>query len=101
MREIGGGKVVGNSRTKPPLPAALFGSGETRPLFQLGRDAREGGVKLGAQAIDHGDDGDRDAGSDQAIFNSGSPRIVLQEGKDLRHVNAPRCGYAGTLVPAV
>jgi hypothetical protein len=52
--------------------------GENRSLFELGRDARELVVELGAQAIDHGDDGDRDTGSDQAIFYGGTPESFFK-----------------------
>jgi hypothetical protein len=48
-------------------------------LVELGRDARERVVELGAQAIDHGDDRDGNAGSDQAVFNGSCPRTIVQE----------------------
>ena len=48
-------------------------------LLELGRDAREGVVELSAQAIDHSDDRDRNAGGDQSVLDGGSARVVFQE----------------------
>jgi hypothetical protein len=68
-----------SKKAKPPSPAALPESAKIRSLFELGRDARELIVELAAEAIDHGDDRNRNARGNQAIFDRGSPRIVLQE----------------------
>src|ERR1700690_4360021 len=76
---VGGRRLAVCLKKKPPSPAASFKSAEIWLLLELSRDAGELVVELGAQAIDHGDTGDRNAGSDQAIFYGGSPRIVLQE----------------------
>jgi hypothetical protein len=76
---MGGRRLAACLKKKPPSPAASFKPAEIWLLLELSRDARELVVELGAQAIDHGDDGDLNAGSDQTIFYGGSPRIVLQE----------------------
>jgi hypothetical protein len=48
-------------------------------LFQLRRDAGEGGVELAAEAVHGGDDRNRNAGGDQTIFNRRGARLVLPE----------------------
>ena len=58
-------------------------------LFELGRHTGEGGIEFGAQAVDRGDDGDRDAGSDQAVFDGGGAGLVLQERNELKHCLPP------------
>jgi hypothetical protein len=55
-------------------------------LLQRGVDRGELGVQVGAEAVDHSDDREGDAGSDQSIFDGGSASLVLQEaGKKLGH----------------
>jgi hypothetical protein len=54
-------------------------------LFKLRRDARERGIELAAQSIDYGDDRDRDASGNQAVFDGGSPRLVFQKRDYFRH----------------
>jgi len=54
-------------------------------LLQLGRDAVELGIEAGADRIDGGDDHDRNAGGNQAVFNRGSAGLILQKRKYLRH----------------
>src|SRR5581483_472879 len=46
-------------------------------LLERGLHAREGRVQLGAEALDHGDDRNRNAGSDKAIFDGGRTGLVL------------------------
>jgi hypothetical protein len=48
-------------------------------LLERGLDAREGRVQACAEARDDGDDGDRDAGGDQAVFDGGRTRLILHE----------------------
>ena len=71
------------------MAASPFRIQACEALFKLGRDARELGIQRGAKAIDHGDDGDRDTGGNQAVFNSGSARLVLQKRGELRHESTP------------
>jgi hypothetical protein len=47
--------------------------------MQLRRNRRELGVQFGAKAIHDRGDRDRDAGSDQAIFNRGDPGLVFEK----------------------
>src|SRR4051795_10936886 len=53
-------------------------SGSDR-LFQRGIDRREGGVQLAAKAVDDRDDGQRNAGRDQSIFDRGGAGLILRE----------------------
>ena len=54
-------------------------------LLQLGRDAGERGVQLGAEAVDDRDNGNRNASSDEAVLDRGGARLVLQERKYFGH----------------
>ena len=55
-------------------------------LLQRGVDRGELGVQVGAEAVDHSDDREGDAGSNQSIFDGGSASLVLQEAdKKLGH----------------
>ena len=58
-------------------------------LLELGRDTRERVVELSAKAIDHGNDSDRDAGGNQAVFNCGSARLILQKRDEFSHDLTP------------
>jgi hypothetical protein len=57
---------------------AFFQSGCARELLQLAGDARERSIELGAEAVDDGDDGDRDAGRNEAVFDRCGARLILQ-----------------------
>src|SRR5262249_38712331 len=46
---------------------------------ELGRDVRERGFQLAAERVDDRDDGDRDAGGNQAILDGGRTGLVLGE----------------------
>src|SRR3984957_2264361 len=48
-------------------------------LLNLRGEAAERAVQLGATAIHHGDDGNGDAGGDQAILDGRGARLVLHE----------------------
>src|SRR5665213_3454052 len=78
------------AKKKPPSPAASFQQAMER-LFELGRDTRERCIELGAEAIDHGNNRNRNAGGNETIFYGRGPRIVLQERTDLTHLK-PRVG---------
>ena len=58
-------------------------------LLQLGRNARERSVQLCSDAIDDGNDGDRNAGRDEAVFDSGRAVLVTEELKKLGHTVTP------------
>jgi hypothetical protein len=55
-------------------------------LFKLLGDVIELGIKRAADRIDGGNDHNRDAGGDQAVFDSGSTRLIIQKGNDLTHL---------------
>ncbi len=44
-----------------------------------GIDRRKLAVQVGAQAVDDGDDRERDTGRDQAVFNRGRTRMIGQD----------------------
>ena len=78
----------------------------SRFLFQRGVDVGELAVQLAADAVDGGDDDQRDAGSNQTVFNGGSTGLVLYEtrNKILHNTNSMgtlavelRFGPAGVL----
>lgn len=53
--------------------------GRSDRLFQRRVDRSEVGVQRGAKAVDRRDNGKRDAGRDQTIFNRGRPRLIRPE----------------------
>ena len=71
------------------MAASPFRDQACEVLFKLGRDARKLVVQRSAKAIDHGDDSDRDAGGNQAVFNSGRARLILQKRGELGHKSTP------------
>jgi hypothetical protein len=60
-----------------------------RRVFKLVRNAAEAGVELRADRVHDGDDGDRDAGGNQAIFDGGGAGLILEECGKLFHGKAP------------
>src|SRR3954451_14089018 len=48
-------------------------------LLQRAADGRELGVQRGAEIVDDGDDGQRDAGGDQAVFDGGGAGFIVRE----------------------
>src|SRR5947199_116315 len=48
-------------------------------LLQRRVDRGELLVEGGAEAVDDSDDGQRDAGGDQSVFDGGGPRLILNE----------------------
>src|ERR1700682_3318066 len=59
-------------------------------LLQRGVNRGELGVQGGAEAVDRGNNRNRNAGRDQAVFNGGSARFVIQETrKKFGHIKAP------------
>ncbi len=45
-------------------------------LLQPGFDRRKLGIEVGAEAVNHRDDRERNTGRDQAVFDRGSPGFV-------------------------
>ena len=58
-------------------------------LFQRRRNAAERRIEARPNACDHGDDGDRDTGGEQAVFDCGSAALVTK--KTLRLRPTPIC----------
>jgi hypothetical protein len=56
-----------------------------RGLFQRGIDRGELGVELGAEPVHDGDDGERNASSDQAILDGGRAGLVSQKCSERSH----------------
>ena len=60
---------------------------KTGRLLQRGLDAGEGRVQLRAEALHDGDDRNRDASGDEAIFDGGRPGLVLHKAlHEVRHI---------------
>src|ERR1700754_2234770 len=60
---------------KSPGPLVL----DNYRLLQRGADRAEIGAQLAAEAVDHRDDRERNAGSDQAVFDGSGAGLVLHE----------------------
>jgi len=68
-------------------------------LLQRGIDRRELGVEVGAKTIDYSNDGERNAGSNQAVFDGGSARFILQETRNkVLHDVTPVDAFTSKLV---
>ena len=50
-------------------------------LLEGGRNGAEGVLQIGAEALDDGDDRNRDAGGDETIFDGGRRRFVPEKRK--------------------
>src|SRR5689334_12596114 len=69
-----------SEKTKAPeFRPGAFADPRNSRLFQRAADRGELRVQAGAEAVDHSDDRERDAGSDQAVFDGGGARLVLHE----------------------
>jgi len=71
---------VSVGRTADKYGYFLFGCS-----LELGRDTREHRVQLGTDSKDDADDGNRDAGGNQTVLNSGRARLVLRKLHQLIH----------------
>jgi hypothetical protein len=58
--------------------------------FKLSGDAAEGSVELGAEVVDHGNDGKRDPGCNQPIFNGRCRLFIAPKVADLREHSQER-----------
>src|SRR5512141_428154 len=65
--------------TKAPGSPGPLLIGRNRRLLQRGVDRGELGVQVGAEAVDHCDDRERNAGGNQAVFDGGGAGLVLHE----------------------
>jgi hypothetical protein len=86
-------------KKKPPVAGGFFTS-SLLSLLKLGRDAREIRVELRAQGIDDGDNRNRDAGGDQAVFDGGSAIFVFQESNKLGHTYYSEASPPCTVLPS-
>ncbi len=59
---------------------------------QRRRDRRELRAQPGAEAVHGSDNGERDAGGDQAIFNGGRAPAIGEEASNERHGEEPSSG---------
>ena len=66
----------GGHRRKPLVLACRF------RLLQRGVDGVELGAQAATDAIDRTDDRERNAGCNQAVFNSGRAGFIIQETRD-------------------
>jgi hypothetical protein len=71
------------------------GGGE---LLELRGDALEFAVQVGTNRIDSRDNNNRNTGSDQAVFNRGRPRLILQKRNNFRHLSPPYWSISGTTI---
>ena len=65
-----------------------------RKLLQVCADVAERVVELRAEALNHGDDGDRDAGSDQAVLDCSGAGLVAQERLEGVHLELRKSGVS-------
>jgi len=62
-----------------------------RSLFQLRRDRGKRRVEFGPEALDDADNGNGNAGGDQAIFDGGRSVLVFHELDEQTHVTRYPC----------
>ena len=66
------------ARAQPYGVSLLPGEGD-RNLLQRAVDIGKLGIKVRSETVNHCDDGQRDTGRDQAIFNCGGTRFIGKE----------------------
>jgi hypothetical protein len=71
----GGVTLVRNAQQKAAVAGGFLR--KLRRLMQLSRDAGELFVERGAQPVDHGDDRNRNASSNKAIFDRGGAVLIF------------------------
>ena len=72
---------AGTMKKGPGDPGPFVPSGSSR-LLERAVDRSELGVQSGAEAVDGGNDRERNAGGNQAVFDGGGTRLVLYETSD-------------------
>ena len=75
--EIAAAVGVRGERLRPCAGARVF----PFRLLERGRNAGEDRVQIRAQALHNGDDRNRDAGGDEAVFNGGRAGLIVEETK--------------------
>ena len=94
------GKPELAKRRAPAAAGALYRSVDAH-LLQLGRNRVELGVQLGAEAVDDGDDRDRDAGGDKAVFDRGGAELSFTKRTNRFFIRLPRLHFTCRPIPAV
>src|ERR1041385_1738845 len=77
-RQRGPVDSCGRTTKAPGSPGPLM-LGRCGRLFQRAVDRRELGVQGAAEAVHDRDDGERDAGGDQSVFDGGGAGLILHE----------------------
>src|SRR5215510_16445213 len=74
----------------PGMPGPFASYARNIRLLERSVDRGELGVQVGAEAVDDRDDRERNAGSNQAVFNRGGAGLILHEtGKQVLHNSTP------------
>jgi len=71
--------VPGPQKRKGSGLAGAFRNNSERDLVERSRDLGEGRRQLGAEALHDGDNGNRNARGDQAIFDGGRTGLILHK----------------------
>ena len=74
-----------SKKKKPPSRAASSDPATWSVLLELGRDSIESAIEGRTHCIDAGDNHDRNTSRDQAVFNRGGARLILQKRKGFKH----------------
>ena len=70
--------IITRIGSSPALPQS-WTRGLLAGRVELGRDPAEQARQIGTDRVHGGDDGDGDAGGDQAIFDGRGARLILDE----------------------
>src|ERR1700680_3366517 len=71
-------------------------------LLEGGRNGAKGVLQVGAEALDDGDDRNRDAGGDETIFDGGRSRFVLEKRKcEILHGKLLLVPHGGPATPYI
>jgi hypothetical protein len=75
---------VGKTKKAPSCRRSLLlpSHGRRQRLFERVGNGGEGPIQVLAETLDNGDDGNRDAGGDKAIFNGGRAGFVFEETRE-------------------
>jgi hypothetical protein len=86
-----GGTIPGphNEKKEAAKSGGLVDAQAVHGLLKLCRDTRERRIQLRAEAVHNRNDGDGNAGGNQAVFNGCGSRLILHEPNNkLRHSGA-------------
>src|SRR5437667_8732482 len=82
--------VVPIRRRPRPAVRPLSSPDSAGRVAEIVGDLGEGVLQVAAERIDHRDDGDRDPGDDQAIFDGRRAALVAQKTPEQRHPVLPQ-----------